>query len=99
MAVNVPQMSQWDLVYTSCCLLLLWFQRTRGLGLSPFCEIEYDEMQIYLAVATENQSVDTRTAASAPGGRGGESIKSLPSPPAIIHSVRWARSSYCGTNV
>lgn len=59
-----------------------------------FTRIYKDGMQLYLA-ATENQFVDTGTAAQLLGGR----IKSLLSPAASIHSVRWARSSYCGTNV
>lgn len=59
-----------------------------------FYKEEHDGMQLYLA-ATENQFVDTGTAARLQGGR----IKSLLSPAASIHSVRWARSSYCGTNV
>lgn len=36
-----------------------------------------------------------RDSCPAPGGR----TKALLSPAASIHSVRWARSSYCGTNV
>lgn len=68
------------------------FQHTRGLR--AFRKFECDGTQLYLA-ATENQFVDRGTAAWLWGG----CIKSLLSPAAGIHSVRWARSSYCGTNV
>lgn len=87
MAANVP--SQWDLIYmmglVSAC------ERTQAF---VFCKKESDGMQIYLA-ATENWFVDTPTAAELQGGR----IKSLLSPSASTHSVRWASNSYCSTNV
>lgn len=59
-----------------------------------FRKDECNGTQLYLA-ATENPFVDRGTAAWLWGGH----IKSLLSPKAGIHSVRWAISSYCGTNV